>query len=426
MISEKIYTGDGSIVTYQVDWKIPSSSHVNVYVDDVIIPVEDYSIINNSIRFLEAPIAGASIVIRIATSIGELEENPSGTSIVIDDLSGANTIGTVALNIDNVNTVGTNLQTTNTIGSVATNIGSVASVGSNIGDVTTVAGIADDISLVVDNLASITSASTAATNAANSALAASNSADAAAVSALSASGSATTATTQAGLASSSASTASSAATTATTQAGIATTKAGEALTSAGNAATSETNAGASATLAGKWANEAEDVVVSGGLYSAYHWAQKASDIVTAGVIDDTTPSLVEAYSSSKVVDLLATKSDTTHTHTAFTGLTVTGLKETSVAMAANNIDLSLGNLFTKTISGATTLTVNNIPTAGTVGYFILQLTNGGSATVTWFSGVKWAGGTAPTLTASGVDVLSFYTIDAGTTWKVIGINKDVK
>lgn len=419
MISEKIYTGDGAIVTYQVDWKIPSSSHVNVYVDGVIIPVEDYSIINNSIRFLEAPIAGASIVIRVATSIGELEENPSGTSIVIDDLSGANTIGTVALNIDNVNTVGTNLQTTNTIGAVATNIGSVTSVGSNIGAVTTVAGIADDINLVVDNLANITAASTAATTAANSALAASNSADAAAVSALSASGSATTATTQAGLASSSASTASSAATTATTQAGIATTKAGEALTSAGNASTSETNANAGAVLAGKWANEAEDVVVSGGLYSAYHWAQKASDIVTAGVLDDTTPSLIKTYSSSKVVDLLSYKAPNLNP-------TLTGLREVSVAMTANDINLSLGNLFTKTISGATTITVSNIPASGTVGYFILQLTNAGSATVTWFSGVKWAGGTAPTLTASGVDVLSFYTIDAGSTWKVVSIQKDVK
>lgn len=109
-----------------------------------------------------------------------------------------------------------------------------------------------------------------------------------------------------------------------------------------------------------------------------------------------------------------------------TNKTITGLKETSVAMPANDIDLATGNLFTKTISGATTLTVSNAPTSGTVGYFILQLTNGGSATVTWFSGVKWAGGTAPTLTASGKDILSFYTIDAGTTWNVVSIQKDVK
>lgn len=105
---------------------------------------------------------------------------------------------------------------------------------------------------------------------------------------------------------------------------------------------------------------------------------------------------------------------------------ITALKETSVAMPANDIDLSLGNLFTKTITGATTLTVSNIPTSGTVGYFILQLTNGGSGAITWFSGVKWAGGTPPTLTASGKDILSFYTIDEGTTWNIVSIQKDVK
>ena len=105
---------------------------------------------------------------------------------------------------------------------------------------------------------------------------------------------------------------------------------------------------------------------------------------------------------------------------------ITSLREVAVAMGANNIDLATGNLFTKTITTATTLTVSNVPAAGQVGYMILQLTNGGSAAVTWFSGVKWAGGTAPTLTASGKDILSFYTIDAGTTWNIVSIQKDVK
>lgn len=96
--------------------------------------------------------------------------------------------------------------------------------------------------------------------------------------------------------------------------------------------------------------------------------------------------------------------------------TLTGLREVRVAMAANNIDVATGNLFTKTISGTTTLTVSNVPSAGTVATFILKLTNGGSATVNWFSGVKWPGGTAPTLTASGRDTLYFETDDGGTTW----------
>jgi len=46
-------------------------------------------------------------------------------------------------------------------------------------------------------------------------------------------------------------------------------------TAATNAAASETNAAASEALAEDWANEAEDVEVTGGLFSAFHWAQKA-------------------------------------------------------------------------------------------------------------------------------------------------------
>jgi len=100
--------------------------------------------------------------------------------------------------------------------------------------------------------------------------------------------------------------------------------------------------------------------------------------------------------------------------------------ETAVAMGANNIDLSAGSLFTKTISGLTTLTVSNVASAGSVPSFILELTNGGSATVTWFAGAKWAGGTAPSLTAAGLDILGFYTTDGGTTWRGNMLSKDSK
>jgi hypothetical protein len=102
-----------------------------------------------------------------------------------------------------------------------------------------------------------------------------------------------------------------------------------------------------------------------------------------------------------------------------------------VIMAANAIDLSLGGLFAKTITAATTLTVSNIPTTGTVASFILELTNGSAFTTTWWKGslnenIKWAGGTAPTLTISGTDILGFYTHDGGTTWRGLVLAKDSK
>jgi hypothetical protein len=103
----------------------------------------------------------------------------------------------------------------------------------------------------------------------------------------------------------------------------------------------------------------------------------------------------------------------------------TGHRETRVAVAASNIDLATGNYFTKTISGATTFTVSNVPASGTVGAFILELTNPGTA-VTWWSGVKWVSGTQPTWTVTGTDILAFYTIDGGTTWRAFAVGKDSK
>ena len=105
---------------------------------------------------------------------------------------------------------------------------------------------------------------------------------------------------------------------------------------------------------------------------------------------------------------------------------ITGLREKSAAVAASNIDLSLGNYFTRTISGATTFTASNVATSGDVAAFILVLTNGGSAAITWFSGTTWAGGSAPSLTSSGVDILGFFTINGGTTWRGLVLAKDIK
>ena len=105
---------------------------------------------------------------------------------------------------------------------------------------------------------------------------------------------------------------------------------------------------------------------------------------------------------------------------------VNGLVETRVALAANNIDVSQGAVFTKTISGATTLIVSGAPAAGKVSSFILKLTNGGSAVVTWWAGIKWDSGTAPTLTVSGKDNLAFYTDDGGATWEGFVLSKDSK
>lgn len=116
---------------------------------------------------------------------------------------------------------------------------------------------------------------------------------------------------------------------------------------------------------------------------------------------------------------------TTDTQT-LSGKTITATKETKVAVGASDIDLSAGNFFSKTISGTTTFTVSNVPSTGTAISFVLDLTNGGSAAITWWSGMKWTGGIAPTLTSSGRDVLGFFTHDGGTIWSGLLLGRDVK
>ncbi len=110
--------------------------------------------------------------------------------------------------------------------------------------------------------------------------------------------------------------------------------------------------------------------------------------------------------------------------------TITGLVESRSALGTGSgtqtVNLNNGNYFTLTVNGTTTLAVSNVPAAGSVGAFILELTNGGAHTVNYFAGVTFAGGSAPTLTASGTDVLGFFTTDGGTTWRAFTLGLDVK
>jgi hypothetical protein len=82
-----------------------------------------------------------------------------------------------------------------------------------------------------------------------------------------------------------------------------------------------------------------------------------------------------------------------------------------------DIDITAGNVVTATVDTSTnTFTFSNPSATGVSCSFTLILTNGGSQTVVWPGAVDWAAATAPTLTAAGVDVLTFMTIDAGVIW----------
>ena len=78
------------------------------------------------------------------------------------------------------------------------------------------------------------------------------------------------------------------------------------------------------------------------------------------------------------------------------------------------IDFSAGNVQTVTGNGNCEFSFTNPPASGKSGTLTLLITNGGANTTTWHSSVKWPSDVAPSLTSSGIDIVSFVTIDGGT------------
>ena len=100
--------------------------------------------------------------------------------------------------------------------------------------------------------------------------------------------------------------------------------------------------------------------------------------------------------------------------------TLTGYTETVVAIgtvgAAHTFTITTGTVQTATLTASTPCTFT-MPTATAGTSFILVLTQAATGmTTATFTGVKFAGGTAPTITAtaSAVDIISF--IAVGSTW----------
>jgi len=75
-----------------------------------------------------------------------------------------------------------------------------------------------------------------------------------------------------------------------------------------------------------------------------------------------------------------------------------------------------GTVFSGTLTANSTFTFSAPPASGIAGMFMIELTNGGAFTITWPASVKWDAGTAPTLSSAGMDILAFYTRDAGASW----------
>lgn len=102
-----------------------------------------------------------------------------------------------------------------------------------------------------------------------------------------------------------------------------------------------------------------------------------------------------------------------------------GREKTYAATATTSsttVDLNNGNTQTLTLASNTTLTITNATasTSCSLSLYLVQDGTGGR-TVTWPAGVRWPGGTAPTLSAAAGsrDLVVLESTDGGTTWDAV-------
>jgi hypothetical protein len=139
---------------------------------------------------------------------------------------------------------------------------------------------------------------------------------------------------------------------------------------------------------------------------------------SSGTVTLLASSVLNNYTTTGTGTVLALATSPT-----LTTPTISGYTESVVAItltsggAVGTLVIAAGTVLTATLTAgvACTFAMPTSPTAGQS--FILRLTQAAtSMTTATFTGVKWPGGTAPTITAtaSAVDIISFVYI--GTAW----------
>lgn len=155
--------------------------------------------------------------------------------------------------------------------------------------------------------------------------------------------------------------------------------------------------------------------LEGGAAQAHAINATVKGILTAGMWNDLIDSLLNvldqttgAVDTTKVVTLTATQTLTNKTLTKPTINGYAGAYTSNSDAETVTFSMAASNMHTVTLGGNRTLAVSNVTTGQC---FIINLVQDGtgSRTVTWFTTIRWAGGSAPTLTttASKRDVFGF-------------------
>ena len=165
-----------------------------------------------------------------------------------------------------------------------------------------------------------------------------------------------------------------------------------------------------ATYGGTGVNNGSSTITLGG--SLTTTGAFASTFAVSGAYTYTLPAATDT--------LVNLGSSQTLTSKTLTNPTITNYVETLQAIgtvgASSSLALTTGTVLTATLTASTPCTFT-MPTATAGKSFILKLTQAATGmTTATFTGVKWPGGTAPTITAtaSAVDIISF--VADGTNW----------
>jgi hypothetical protein len=176
-----------------------------------------------------------------------------------------------------------------------------------------------------------------------------------------------------------------------------------------------------------WSPEQGIIVANGGVNSTSISTTNGSGILNQSAqVFLGAKTFLSTLTTATVSATVVTASDTTESTTSSTGALkssggiaavkniVGGGQVASERNAAGNsgasltIDWNNGNMQTVTMTATCGFTFSN-PIAG--GMYMLVLTQGGSGsyTVTWPGGIKWPGGTPPTLSTAvaAIDVITF-------------------
>jgi hypothetical protein len=141
-----------------------------------------------------------------------------------------------------------------------------------------------------------------------------------------------------------------------------------------------------------------------------------SNLVTNGNFSWNSSSDIGVVGTGAILRFLVdTISAQSLTNKTLLGTYVNGqYKNNAVAISALDVNCSLGNYFTKSISTSSTFTISNVPSE--VYSLTVQLTTSSGAAPTWWANTYWPDNTAPVV-SNGTHLFMFVTSNGGSTWR---------